>query len=383
MTRYCSILTAGIAVLCISAFAEESPTTGSSANEIFCPTSLTEEICATYIKILKETTSTMPSSADAFKEALTDALKKETNNPDFLNAVLDSPAITKRLNSIPVTLNFKLLDREKADSILGLEFSYAKSFNNTIYDNSGEREHAYKFIFDLNGTVTQNAEENPKNFIETKLAFSGSNYPTFNLAEASAGLVPEYCELKSNLENKECGRLEALSIEQYFEPVGSTYYLDYGFDIGIEADQDLKAKNQTYGVFAFIAYEDFRRNTFIGLNNIKPSLSIAAESVEPSNETPRAIAGDDTSYTRLSGEFSLVIPLTKLAGIPYAFTFSYRVFEELNASDIVKGENLDSYQLRTYSLTSPTGLFISYSSGRLPFGTEDENTLELGMKVYL
>ena len=40
----------------------------------------------------------------------------------------------------------------------------------------------------------------------------------------------------------------------------------------------------------------------------------------------------------------------------------------MGASDMVKSADLDSYQLKTYSLNTPTGIFVSYSSGRLPFG---------------
>ena len=54
----------------------------------------------------------------------------------------------------------------------------------------------------------------------------------------------------------------------------------------------------------------------------------------------------------------------------------------MGASDMVKSADLDSYQLKTYSLNTPTGIFVSYSSGRLPFGLENESTVELGFKTY-
>jgi hypothetical protein len=120
----------------------------------------------------------------------------------------------------------------------------------------------------------------------------------------------------------------------------------------------------------------------MGYNNIKPSLRVAAETVDPNMQTPRAIAGDNSSYTRLSGEFSLIVPLQKLASLPYYLTFNYQIYAEMGASDIVKTANLDAYQLKTYSLNTPTGIFVSYSSGRLPFGLENESTVELGFKTF-
>ncbi len=355
---------------------------GVSKEVAFCPTALSEGVCKIYLDALKEAALTNPDTIDAFRKALSDAVGKQMGKQEFWNGVLESPALSNAIGALPLTLNFKLLDREDADSVLGLEFSYSKDLNKTVYNDKGSRELSYQFNFNAEGIVNQNAEENPRNFISAKLAFSGSSTPSFNLKKMVDGLSHEYCYEKEHINDPECARWIAIDFKKFFEPIGASFYIDYGLNAGFETDQALKSNNQTFGLFTFIAYEDFRRDTFMGYNNIKPTIRLAAESVEPNSNTPRAVAGDDSSYTRISGELSLVVPLTKLAGVPYSFTFSYRAYEELEASDIVKEGGLNSYQLRTYSLVSPTGLFVSYSSGRLPFGIEDENIVELGYKTY-
>ena len=364
----------------ITAFADDSE--GTSKEIAFCPAALSESVCKSYLSALKEAALTNPDNKEAFRQALSDAVDKQIREPEFWNGVLESPAMSNAVGVLPLTLNFKLFDRENADSVIGLEFSYSRDFNKTIFSDKGPRELSYQFNFNVEGVVTQNAEENPRNFVNAKFAFSGSSTPSFNLKKTVEALSSEHCYETEYIDDPQCAKWQAIDLEKFFEPVGSAFYIDYGLDIGFETDQEFDAKNQTYGLFTFIAYEDFHRDTFMGINNIKPSIRLAVESVEPNSETSRAMAGDDSSYARISGEFSLVIPLTKLAGVPYSFGFSYRAYDELDASDVVKVANLDSYRLRTYSLASPTGLFVSYSSGRLPFGIDDENVVELGYKTY-
>jgi hypothetical protein len=354
----------------------------TSAKGAFCPNSLSVAICDSYVKMLKDAAATSPQSVIEFKDAMSIAAKASLNDPQVLNSVLQSPILSNKFNNLPITMQFKLMERENANAVIGLEFSYSKAFNQTVYSSEGDREHSYQFQLDIDGVVTQNAEENPRNFISGKLAIAGRLMPSFNLEKLKAGLVPEYCDDEAHIDNTECFLLQADGVDAFFEPMGSAFYLNYGADLGYETDQRFEAKNQTFGGFLFVAYEDMRMDTLMGYNNIKPSLRIAAETVDPNLKTPRAIAGDNSSYTRLSGEFSLIVPLQKLAGLPYYLTFNYQIYGEIGASDIVKSADLDAYQLKTYSLNTPTGIFVSYSSGRLPFSLQNESTVELGFQTY-
>jgi len=354
----------------------------TSAKETFCPNSLSAEICDSYVMMLKDAAATNPKSINEFKEAVSIAAKASLHDPKVLNAVLQSPVLSSKLSNIPISLQFKLLERESAEAVIGMQFSYSKAFNQTVYRSDGIRERSYQIQLDIDGVITQNAQENPRNFITGKLAFVGRSMPSFNLQKLQAGLVPEYCVDEAHINDRACFELEADGVEAFFEPMGSAFYLNYGADFGVETDQRFEAKNQTFGGFMFVAYEDMRIDSFLGYNNIKPSLRIAAETVDPNRETPRALAGDNSSYTRLAAEFSLIVPLQKLAGLPYYFTFNYQAYEEMGASKLVKTANLHAYQLKTYSLNTPTGIFVSYSSGRLPFVLANESTVEIGFQTY-
>jgi hypothetical protein len=363
----------------INVLAQQEKTSASGA---FCPNSLSKDLCDSYIKMLKDAAATNPQSIGEFKEAVSSAAKAKLQAPEVWNALIQSPILSSKLSNLPITMQFKLLESENADAVLGMEFSYSKAFNQTIYSAEGDRENSYQFQLDIDGVVTQNAEENPRNFISAKLAFAGRSMPSFDLKKLKAGLAPEYCDDEAHINEKECFLLQTADLQKFFEPMGAAFYFNYGADFGYETDQRFEAKNQTFGGFVFVAFEDMRMHTFMGYNNIKPSIRIAAETVDPNNQTPRALAGDNSSYTRMSSEFSLIVPLQKLASLPYYFTFNYQLYGEVGASDIIKAADLDSYQLKTYSLNTPTGIFVSYSSGRLPFGLENESTVELGFQTY-
>ena len=48
-----------------------------------------------------------------------------------------------------------------------------------------------------------------------------------------------------------------------------------------------------------------------------PAVRLGVDTIDPNNKTPRALAGDNTSYYRFSGEVSLWAPLTEISGTPH------------------------------------------------------------------
>lgn len=348
-----------------------------------CPSSFSDEICKQWLNAL---TSKLQNKIDK-NTGDADALTKFKTNGEFVDALMASPFVSAKLDKLPVDVTLKVIDIEDGDSVLAIDFNYKKEISRTYYDPDGSRQKSYKFDLNINGTATQNEEENPRNFIEASLSFSFQNMPTFDEVKTLDALNQNYykvysCTSADSINDIVCAKLINDNTIKPFEEVGATYYFDYGIDLGYEADQAFKAKNRRLSGFVTMTFEDMSKNSFMGINGIVPSLRVAIDTIEPNSEAPRALEGDDSSYERVSAEFHLNMPLIKLVDLPYLFSFNYRTFDELDASDIVKEANLDSYRLRTYSLSAPNGLVLSYSSGRLPFGLEDENAVELGFKKY-
>jgi len=359
------------------------------AREI-CPTSFSEIQCSLISeKIEKLFEENEPKSLDEVKVAVNNAFDELVNDSRLYQSFLDTSSIKSKLDSIPLALKFKMIDRESEDSVVGLDFSYSHNFEKTKLDSSGSRESNFGFDFNINGTVTQKAEENPRDFIVAKVSARYSNDPVFAISPAARSSEPllteatkSYCLDDKYVDSDLCDEMDDNIYKNLFGALGGISFFDFGLDIGYETNQSFDAKNRTIGGFAYYSYENHNPSSFIGAFNIKPAILINIESVSPSDETPRAMAGDDSSFERISYEFSLNIPLDEFFNVPYTFTYNFRGYEEVSPSDVVEAANLNKYRLRTYSLITPIGLIASYSSGRLPFGLENENIVSLGFQTH-
>lgn len=304
-------------------------------------------------------------------------------SPDTLGEfIFNSALIGSRIEKTPLSIAFKMIDVENDDSVLGIEFGYKKEFSKSYLRSSGTMRHYYNMNLNLSGVVTQNAEENPRNFIKATFGLVGGMHTkvptqTFEIQNLANDLIkPE------NIDNEEMANQFNTLVDKITQPLRGFTFFKYGVDAGYEADQEFDAKNAISGAYIFAQYESWDKGSFLGNTGIIPSIRFSIDDVDPSSQTPRAMAGDDSSYSRVSGEISLWKPLNQLFATPAALTFNYRTYQELSPSDIVEAANLDKYHLRTVSLTGASGLFVSYSSGRLPFDLQDQQTVELGFKTY-
>lgn len=351
----------------------------TSPKEALCPAAITAEACTKVISGLSEILRAKLTDGDDYQQII----KRKLRDEEFLVSILNSPTLSSRFEQLPFNLTFKVIELEDENSVLALAFDYKKAINRTVYDDQGTREKSYGFDFSIDGTATQSTEKNPRNFINAALSFSFSNDPTFDEAQAVKALTENYhCTLEQFIDNIECARILADGQTAFFAQIGDTFYFDYGIEVSLETDQGLDKKNEVISGFLYSTYEDFRTTTFMGSNSIVPSLKIAIDTVKPSADSPRSVLGDSSSFERVSAEFHVNVPLTRILQIPYLFSFNYRTHDELGASTLVKSAGLDSYRLRTYSLSAPSGLVVSYSSGRLPFDIKSQHAVEIGFKTY-
>jgi len=321
---------------------------------------------------------------EEIREQLENNLKAVILQPNFLNKnLLESAFVASKIEGSPLTLEFAQLDRKDADNVLGLKYSLDYSIKKGYIDSSGDWDKRWGFKLLSSGTITQNAEENPRNFIDLKVTAFGSistDIPTQDkefIALANMLIDPNNIDVLASEDE-----LTAM-FENALSPLAGYQWYTFGVDLGIEADQEFKAKQSKISGFVYGQYESWTKSSFIGAMGIVPSIRIGVDSIDPNKETPRALAGDDSSYYRISGEASLWVPLGKFNDQPLALTFNYRTYDELSPSDITKNAKLDKYRLRTYALRGPYGLYVSYSSGQLPMNFQSEQLVELGFKFHL
>ncbi|MGS2719583.1 hypothetical protein [Paraglaciecola aestuariivivens] len=311
------------------------------------------------------------------KDEVTKLTKSYLSNPDNLNAIfINSPSAKKLLGNFPLELEFTQLETNNSDAVLGLTYGFNYQVKKSRL-NAGENAHIhYAISFNSTGTITKNAAENPHNFIDSKFTLTGkrlTNVPALSVAQRN-----EFRRLidEDNIDNPaSIAKANNMLMGAFTNP----WFIEYGLEIGIESDQAFKAKNKKLSAFSYFEYEDMSKQSLLGDLGIVPSVRVALDSIQPNSDTPRALVGDKSSFTRASLEAGFWVPL---GFKQLAFTFSYRTYQELGAAELVKTAGLDKTHLRTFTVTGPLGLFASYSSGSLPFSLSSEQTVQLGWKWH-
>jgi hypothetical protein len=339
------------------------------------------QICKLLIKRVEEVIN-KKSTPDEAINSFNNEVKKYILTPDFLNErLLGSATISSALKNKPLKLEFKAIEADSADStVLGLAYEYKY-----IFDFEGTNEYSRKFdlAFSSEGFITQNKEKNPRNIIEAQLVLSGDIHTDIKpvsdeWSKEFVDLVVKGAQGDQQAQNDMYGMLDKVG-EQY----GGFYFIKYGLDVGIESDQSFDAKNKKVSGFVYGQYDFMNRNSFLGNLGVTIGALTSVDQINPNNKTPRALLGDNSDYYRVKGEFTATLPLGEYGKYPIDLQFNYRTYQELSASDIVKEAGMDRYHLRTWSLTGPYGMYVSYSSGELPFDLSSESTVELGVKWYL
>ena len=329
--------------------------------------------------------STLSDNPDT--EALQDRVEEELLDPVFLNSAVAAAFG----GDVPLGLEFKMLDTQGGESVLGVSYSVDYELKGGPIPPTEDWARDYFVDIRADGTLTQDEEQNPRDFHDIRFQLGATRYTR---------LPPQDTEFQAALTEVSTERAQACATSldsdacrganaRMFEMLNSTMdfirafqYYDFGVDLGYESNQGLSASAKKIGAFFFGQYESWGDNSFLGAVGITPAFRIALDSMDPDRESPRStLAGDDSDYLRLSAELSFWMPLPATRQ-PLALTFSYRHYRELDASEAVKAEALDSHDLRTFTLSSSGGIIVSYSSGRLPFAVQDDDVLTLGWQVH-
>ncbi len=75
--------------------------------------------------------------------------------------------------------------------------------------------------------------------------------------------------------------------------------------------------------------------------------------------------------------------LTEISSQTLFFNSSFKHFKEINASNEIKNNSFDSFSYFTAAIASSSGVYVSYSNGKLPFDRRKEAVYEIGFKYQL
>ena len=102
--------------------------------------------------------------------------------------------------------------------------------------------------------------------------------------------------------------------------------------------------------------------------------------VDPTANSMREPLGEMSAYPRFNFEAAFKSVLLDTEATTISFQSDFRYYRELGASDAIKMADLDDTAYLVVALVSSNGMFVSYSSGRLPLDVNNDRVYELGFK---
>jgi hypothetical protein len=339
----------------------------------------------------------------AENQRLGERLAGDLNGAPFLEKALDG-----------ANVKLKVFDAGEAgqDSSLGFEYSYSRDIAGHAFERQKQRHAGLALNFAADGNVAFDREANPNDFLKTSLAFL--------YYRSAGGVLPEKPDpaLLNRLEDAAAAvdtvaALEKLSEWQQLaqtvrDHLSDQYYFDMAGTGGLESDQSFIKKQYYYGVHASLLAKGWNadRSALAKFNIVDypaallrllsgadsrwrprgsafPEFLIGLDHLEPNDDSPRqTLAGDDSGYERARVEVSYRTLAAVYKEASLFLEANFRHYREISPSAEIKAAGLDEHTYFTVALLMPqaNGLYLSYTTGKLPLDAEDDQVYELGFK---
>jgi hypothetical protein len=333
----------------------------------------------------------------------------------------DGTALLRDLNLKP-----KIIDDGQGETTLALSYKFNRDIAlvmkpvralgavDGVPVVTGQKGTGWKIS--LSGTFAAKEALNSDNFLDSSFAFSMIR-ETGGAAGAAHLFSEEYARELDRLD-MEAATLEdegalmnhpaTRELRRIQSMLGSQLYTALDLRAGLEANQSFTEKNYVYGAQLGVDYKSLSRDSMAARLNILdypfaliryltnypgvdgfapsgvsfPTLLIGIDQVDPQGDDARAAVGAIDTYTRVRAELAFRTPLIETAQGTYKVTANARYYRELGASTAVKNQGLDVRSYLCVAIVAPSGVFISYRSGDLPFDLKSQTIYELGFHTY-
>jgi hypothetical protein len=321
-------------------------------------------------------------------------------------------------------------DGEGGNSGWGVDYEWnaSKSVRNTANPKNGEQFGISRLTYDLDiaGSYAFDDALNTQNLstITAALKLERGSFGKLTVADAQVGRLLQSCLLAvprattpeeiPAYDRASAACMKAQGVDKIIaaEPGASFYWVD--FHAALEANQDYSDSRTLFGLAGAYAHQPsvakarynlidapFRmlRNAFGSDSRVPyaapfPSLLLGIERLDAKDDDTRTALTNDTTYTRGKAEIAFNTQIANISSQIVRFNASYRYFKELSAPAAIRSAGLDEFDFVTASLRFPARLlpfiqsdayelFVSYTSGRLPFNPTSGQTLEVGFKTNI
>ena len=361
-------------------------------------------------KLINDISNVTGISKDSLENEISKMYSDILENTETLNKVLDTYVIEKTGISFlrDVNLRFKTfrVNGEDGSAALGFSYSYSKDIKKHLFSQDSVSSSGISFAFKADGNVAFDRRENPQDFLDSKLSFHffHSHGGVTDIAD------PTIADRLNKLEDELTKITDPDSLrnspvwKEFMSTVSNRlttqFYIDFSLRAGLESNQDFSQKQYVYGARLGFDLKAWNRNSTLANLNIFdwpfavirvltgydknlsplgstiPTVLVGIDGVNPKDDSLRAMVEDDSIYPRFSVEVSFKTPISKSA----AFVANFRYYKELGASSAVKTANIEDFLYFTSAVTLSNGLFVSYTTGKLPFDAKNDQVYELGFQ---
>jgi len=362
-------------------------------------------------------------------EAIEARLKSLLDDPALLNSVLNGVLNHDSGWAFLRDVDFELVsfDAQDGETGLGVRYGFDKSFAPADWSSTSKQSlvtTGMEYNFHASGNVAFEADLNPADFLDTSLSWnwfrnSGGVAPVGDtLVVDGVSKTREQWQAENRRALGEMARQtdpdqlatsEALrKLIDNLRPVLTTQcYVELGLDAALESNQRFTEKNYVVGAHLGLDVKAWNEDSrwaqfnlfdhpaallrlltgydksFRPRGSALPTLVLSCDHVSPEGDDPRAAAGDGSDYWRGTVELAYRSPVARFEDTQILLGASWRRYDEFGASNAIEAADLDHYDRVVLTLAADNGLFVSYSSGKLPFDEQEEDVFELGLRVNL
>ena len=322
-------------------------------------------------------------------------------NPETLNKIWKSDIASQSRILKDLNLEFKTFKANDNDSTFGFGCSYSFARDMAMRRLSETGQSGLSLSFNAKGNVAFEKENNPADFLDAKFSFH-----LFKSWQYTVQPTAEYNDLLDSLgmllaEIKDKTQfLTSPLLKDYIQAtkrlLKDQFYLDFSAAGGLESNQDFSKKQYTYGAvlgvdikprkngylnvfdwpFASLRWLNGYDNELAPLGETFPTVLVSLERVDTRNDQIEKMLGGSTNFTRLRTEIAFRTPLSSAS----FFESNLRYYKRLRAPSTIKEASLDEQFYFTAALITANGLYVSYTTGKLPFDAKDDQIYALGLR---
>ena len=424
------LVTTAVATVLVSLAAMSVEAQPTSTADVLCDFSATlgahavdpTVVASTPAEANQPATLASVSQAAALKGPFCELLKGiRDEEPGHLNSALASFVSPDSGIAFLKDIDFKLkaFEPKNGQGSSGLGFSYDYEKVNPLGEYSDDRAtgvtSGFAWKYSAKGNVAFDSDLNPANFLDTRFSLSGFrnkwlarttmlSFVELNKLENQLALIEDEEVLRAALADDSTTNI-IKAIRGGLPRFRS--YIDYEFNAGLESDQQFDQKQWTYGAQVALDFKAYDQGAWQTTFNILdwpfavvrrlsgydrkfrvygstiPTLVFGIDQVDPKDNSARTSLGATSKFERYRAEVFFRTPIARIRSNEVFFNFDYRYLKERSPPQSIVNAGLGSFKYTVISISSSSGVFVSYRDGKLPFDLEKQQVFEVGWKFNL